>query len=108
MYNMQAGKLKDIITIYNRNITRDQYNQQSVEYTKCYDCRAQVIYNKSTRTTINDEVVINFIPSFIIRYYHDIDETMLVEHKGIKYRITSILFDNNNQSKSIFCESLNE
>ena len=102
---MQAGRLKDIITLYKRNVSRDAYNQQSIEYEKYYSCRAQCIYNKSTRTTINDETVINFIPSFIIRYYHD---TMLVEHKGIKYRITSILFDNNNQSKSIFCESLNE
>ena len=31
---MQAGRLKDIITLYKRNVSRDAYNQQSIEYEK--------------------------------------------------------------------------
>lgn len=105
---MQAGFLNNIIEFEKRIVTSNVYNEQYVDYVKCSACRAQVIYNNGNRAIENNEMVVNYSPTFVIRQYHDINETMRIKFNGKYYRIISIVPNNKLQNKTILTELINE
>lgn len=105
---MEAGKLKDRIKILQRNIIINEYNEQGIEYVTYRDTRAQVIYKQGNKVIENDEIVQVYNPTFIVRNYIQVNETMLIEFKNNKYRILSIIEDTQKQNKTIYTEKVNE
>lgn len=105
---MEAGKLKDRIKILQRNIIINEYNEQGVEYVTYRDTKAQVIYKQGNKVIENDEIVQVYNPTFIVRNYIQLNETMLIEFKDNKYRILSIIEDTQKQNKTIYTEKINE
>lgn len=105
---MEAGKLKEYIVFKQRNITQNEYNEQSVEYITYKETRAQVIYKQGNKVIENDEIVQVYNPTFIVRNYLQINETMLIEYKDVRYRILSIIEDRQKQTKTIYTEKVNE
>lgn len=105
---MQAGFLNKIIEIEKRIVTTNTFNEQVAEYEKCLVCRAQVVYNNGNRSIENDELVVNYSPTFIVRQYHDINETMRIKFDDKYYRIVSIMPSNKLQNKTIITDLINE
>lgn len=105
---MEAGKLKDRIKILQRNIITNEYNEQGIEYVTYRDTRAQVIYKQGNKVIENDEIVQVYNPTFVIRNYIQLNETLLIEFKNNKYRILSIIEDTQKQNKTIYTEKVNE
>lgn len=105
---MEAGKLKDRIKILQRNIITNEYNEQGVEYITYRETKAQVIYKQGNKVIENDEVVQMYNPTFIVRNYIQVNETMLIEFKDDRYRILSIIEDSKKQNKTIYTEKVNE
>lgn len=105
---MQAGLLKDIIEFETRVIINNEFNEQVVEYVKCLTTKAQVVYSSGSRSVENNEMVINYSPTFNIRYYHNINETMRIKFNNHYYRIVSIEPYNQYQYKKIITELINE
>lgn len=105
---MEAGKLRNRIVFLSRNLTENEYNEQSIEYVTYKETRAQVIYKTGNKTIQNDEIVQIYNTTFVVRYYLQINETMLIEYNNERYRILSIISDAQKQSKTIYTEKVNE
>lgn len=105
---MEAGKLKYGIKILQRNVITNEYNEQGVEYVTYRNTKAQVIYKQGNKVIENDEIIQTYNPTFVIRYYIHINETMLIEFKNDRYRILSIIEDIQKQNKTIYTEKINE
>lgn len=105
---MEAGKLKNRIVFLERNITQNEFNEQSVEYNTYKETRAQIIYKQGNKVIENDEIIQTYNPTFIVRYYLQVNETMLIEYNNIRYRILSIVADTYKQCKTIYTEKYNE
>lgn len=105
---MQAGQLKDIIEFEQRELIANQFNEQVIEYHKCLTTKAQVIYSSGARSVENNEMVVNYNPVFVIRYYHAINETMRIKFNNHYYRIVSIEPQKQYQQKRIITELINE
>lgn len=105
---MQAGLLRDIIEFEKRELITNEFNEQMIEYKPCLITKAQVIYSSGTRSIENNEMVVNYNPVFVIRYYHAINETMRIKFNNHYYRIVSIEPQKQYQQKRIITELINE
>lgn len=105
---MQAGLLKDTIEFEQRDLITNEFNEQMIEYHKCLTTKAQVEYSSGARSVENNEIVINYNPVFVIRYYHAINETMRIKFNNHYYRIVSVEPQKQYQQKRIITELINE
>ena len=100
---MQSGLLRDIIEFEKRELITNEFNEQMIEYKPCLTTKAQVIYSSGARSVENNEIVINYNPVFVIRYYYAINE-----FNNHYYRIVSIEPQKQYQQKRIITELINE
>jgi len=73
-----------------------------------FTTRAQVTTNSGNRLNQNNEIIHTYNVTFIVRLYHDIEESDRVIYKGKKYRIISINKELYKQSTNIIGELINE
>lgn len=105
---MRAGLLKDTITFQQPVSVKDIYGADSIRWDNVITTRAQVSYNSGQRQNQNNEIVHSYTITFTIRYYHNINERMIIVWKGNKYRILSINRELYKQSITIITELINE
>ena len=105
---MIAGKLTEVIGIYKLVTSTNEYGSVDNDYLKIKDTKAQVKYNSGNRVNQSDEYYNTSSITFIIRSYHQIDETMIITYNSRKYRIISI--ENNKQYNliNLITEEINE
>lgn len=87
---MQAGRLNEVIEIFQPQIDKNEYGEQVQVYVKCYTTRAHVEYNSGNRNIENNEVVFNYNRTFHIRRYVQVNENYQIKWQGKYYRILSI------------------
>ena len=87
---MIAGRLNEVIKIYNCTETVNDYGERETTYVYAYTTRAKVEFNSGHRSNENNEVVFSYAKSFNVRYYVPITETAQIEWQGKKYRILTI------------------
>lgn len=105
---MQAGLLKECITIEQPTIRQNVYGANELEWSKLVDTRAFVNYTSGNRMTANNEVVWSYQINFTIRIYHKVNEKMRIIWQGRKYRILAIEPDKDKQKLTIRTELINE
>lgn len=105
---MQAGLFKELISIYKPELSTNEYGEQIQEYVKCKDTKSQVKYNNGNRGIENDEVVSNYVKTFIVRHYIELNENYLIEWNKQRYRILSIDYNKQYQYKQVIAELINE
>ncbi len=67
-----------------------------------------MIINSGNRINQNNEIVNTYNVSFLIRLYHNVNESDRIIYDNKKYRIISINKDSAKQSKTIIGELINE
>lgn len=105
---MQAGLLKEYITILKPNLSKNEYGEQIQEYIKSSETKSQVRFNNGNKSISNDEVVSNYVKTFIVRRYIEVNENYIIEWNKKKYRILSIEDNRQFNYKQIIAELINE
>lgn len=105
---MQAGKLNELIEIYKPSISQNEYGEQCQIYQKCYETKAEVVYNSGNRGISNNEVVYDYQKTFKIRRYVEVMENYQLKYKGKMYRILSIEDIRQYNHKVVRAELINE
>lgn len=105
---MKAGKLKDIIEIYNPIVTTSEFGSSKTEYKLFYTTRAEIKYNSASKQVENNEIVNTRNITATLRYYVPILENMIVKFNNNRYRIDSIEPSKTYNNKIIILEKINE
>lgn len=106
---IRSGLLNNVISI-EKPIKGDKaFGGTYIDYEQYIPkTRARVIYQNGNRIDDNNEIFNAYNISFIIRYYHDVTEEMIVIWDDSRYRILSIEKDRHNNQKILNCELINE
>ncbi len=105
---MRAGTLTELITILAPKVVINEVGEQTTEYIDKCRTRAKVDYNSGNRTIENTEIVFNYIKTFHVRYYINVDESDRILWNRKQYRITSIEPNKQYQEKIIIAEVIND
>lgn len=105
---MRAGLLTEEITIQAPVTIKDIYGADSIRWDDVISTRSQVSFNSGQRQNQNNEIVHSYTITFTIRYYHNINERMIIVWKGNRYKILSINREIHKQSITIITELINE
>lgn len=105
---MRAGLLRDEITVEKLTTMKDSYGSIEESWEAKLSTRAEVKYNSGNRAALNNEIIHTSNITFIVRYYHPIDESDRILYKGKRYRILSISRELYKQTISIITELINE
>lgn len=106
---MQAGRMSQIIYIYQPTTIRTATGAESTSYSLCYECRTAVSFANMDRINQNGDIFYSRGVLFEIRTpFFDIDERMQIHWHKKKYRIISVEPRPDNQSLVIHTELINE
>lgn len=105
---MQAGLLKEVVTIQKPVVNQDGFGANDVNWSDLITTRASVGYNTGNRVNDNNEITFTYQVTFTVRVYHQINERMRIIWQGKKYRILSIELDKQKQRQTIRTELINE
>lgn len=105
---MIAGILNEVVDILQQKTIKNQYGEEFITWETLIHTRAGVSWSTGNLTTDAEEVVVHYVITFTLRYYHNIDETMRIKWKNKLYRITSIVPDRYRQRLLISTELVNE
>ena len=106
---MLAGRLDETIAVEELKVIKNEYGEeQTTNYIKKFNTRAEVKYNNGQRITDNNELFFAYDLTFTIRYYHDITELDRVIWRGEKYRILSVERNRMYQLINLRCQLINE
>lgn len=105
---MRAGDLREVISIYRRSIERDEYGSDITVDVMVSTTRAQYIVRSGGRSISVDEVADIYTIELIVRHYISIIEGDIVEYRGKKYKVLSVIDDRPNMLKRITAETLNQ
>lgn len=87
---MIAGRLNEVVKIFDAVETVNEYGERSIEYVERYTTRAKVEFNTGNRGRETEEIVFSYFKTFNLRSYVPISETSLIEWQGKRYRILTI------------------
>lgn len=105
---MRAGLLRDTITIQRLDIAKDSFGSITSNWIDKITTRAQVKVNSGNRVNQNNEIINTYNVSFLIRLYHNVNESDRIIYNHKKYRIISIDKELPKQSITIIGELINE
>ena len=106
---MQAGRMQQIISLWEPKTTRTASGAESTVYTLCYECRAAVAYQSQDRVNENGDIFYTRGIKFEIRTpFFEIDPRYQVHWHSKKYRIISVEPRPDNMSVVIYTELIND
>lgn len=105
---MNAGSLKESITIQQPTTLQNEYGANGVEWKDIISTRAKATFNTGSRQNENYEIVHNYTITFTIRHYHNVTDDMRIIWNSQKYRILSINKEIHKQTTTIITELINE
>ena len=105
---LRAGLLREVVTVKKPVISVNDYGEQVQLWDDVVTTRARVTFNSGQRAVENHEVWNPYQVTFVMRYYHVIDGTMVIEWQGKRYNIISINKNVSQQMMTIIAEVVNE
>ena len=105
---MRAGAYENIITILKHSVTQSVSGEQQESWTGNKTTRANVVQTGGNRTDQNNEVFYEYMKTFIVHKYVNVDEFDRIQFKNHQYRILSIDEDRHLNQKTIMTELVNE
>ncbi len=87
---MIAGRLNEVVKIYNVESTVNDYGERMEDYVLSMTTRARVDFNSGNRTHENDEIVYNYQKTFNVRSYVPVTDTSHIEWQEKMYRVLSV------------------
>lgn len=87
---MIAGRLNEIVKIYDPVTTINKFGERETEYQQTYETRARVENTSGSRGEENNEIVFSYSYSFTLRSYVPVHETSQIEWQDNKYRILTL------------------
>lgn len=87
---MIAGRLNEVIKVYNVETTVNDYGERIEDYVLSMTTRARVDFNSGSRTNENDEIVYNYQKTFNVRSYVPVTDTSHIEWQEKMYRVLSV------------------
>jgi len=105
---MRAGLLRESIIIQRPTNTKDEFGAIVTTWSNHVTTRARVINGTGNATTQNNELWHSYNKTFVIRIYHDVEETDRIMYGGKLYSISSIDKDIDQQQKTITAQLINE
>lgn len=96
-----AGKLNEVVEIYDVVTERNAFGEDEMNMIKTYDTRAQVIYSGGSRTNINSDMIVPYNKRFVMRIYVPVTETSWIKWNGRFYRVMSIEESREWQEKTV-------
>lgn len=100
--------LKETLEIWwNKEVTTE-FGSKKITWEKLNTIRCGVKNNGGGRTIENNEIFYPYTKEFIVRYYHNIAETMRIKYNDKFYRILSIEPNVYYNDKIIIAEQINE
>lgn len=105
---MRAGAFNEVIRIMRHHVEQSDSGEQQEQWVVGPMTRANVKQTSGARTEPNKEVFYEYMKTFIIHYYVNVDDFDRILYKGKQYRILSIDEDRLANHKSIMTELVNE
>ena len=105
---MIAGQLNDNIEIYSSYLTKNEIGEQVEEWIMKNKTKARIIHNSGSRSIENYEIVYNYVRTFQVRIYVDVNELDRIKWDNRFYRILNIDKDKERQLITITTEIINE
>lgn len=104
---MRAGGYEDRIKILKHTVVQSASGEQQISYEVIRTTRANVHQTSGNRTDQNSEVFYEYMKTFTVHKYVEVDEFDRIEYKGKQYRILSIDEDRHLNQKVITTELVN-
>lgn len=105
---MDAGSLTERIEILTPTIVKNEVGEQETQYILKYSTRAKKINNSGSRNLENHEIVYDYVKTFEVRLYVDVNEFDRIKYKEKYYRILNIDTNKELQKITIHTELVNE
>lgn len=96
------------VDIYSPTVTRSDVGSSVTTWSKTYSTRAKVIFGSGARGVEQNEVLYNYVKTFIVRQYVPVTEFDRIYFQGKYYRIISIDDRREFYDKEIVAELVNE
>ena len=87
---MRAGLLKETISIYRNEFTKNEYGEETEGWRLVTTTRAGLRHDSGTRAVEDGAIVYTAIKTFQVYYYVDVDDFDRIEWNGKMYRILNI------------------
>lgn len=105
---MNAGTMRDIITVEKLMITRDAFGGQERVWTEFWKGKAWVRFSSGSRKVQNGETVNTMTKKVTVRLHPDFTPDMRLDIYGLKYRILSIDRSRLDMSTTFTVELIND
>lgn len=105
---MQAGLLRDRITLEEAVVTRDKYGAQNTEWASVWSGRAWVRFSSGSQVVLNGETQNTITRKITIRTRFAVNHRMRIVYGQDHYRILSIDDSALDRSKTMTVELINE
>lgn len=105
---MNAGTMRDIISVESQTITRDEMGGQTQEWKPYWRGKAWVRFSSGSRKAVNGEIVNTMTKKVTVRHHPRFSPDMRLDIDGLKYRILSIDTSKKDMSTTFTVELINE
>ena len=105
---MIAGRLNEVVKVYNVTTTNNDYGERVEEYVLSAITRARVDFRGGQRSAENDEIVYNYQKTFNLRSYVPVVDTSHIEWQGKMYRVLSVEKRREYNDIEVVAELINE
>lgn len=105
---MNAGTMRDMVTVESQVIERDEMGGQRQIWTPYWRGKAWVRFSSGGRRVENGEVVNTMTKKVTVRHHPKFTPDMRIDICGLKYRILSMDINRRDMSVSFSVELINE
>lgn len=105
---MQAGRLKETITVQHTEIQENEYGEQDTVMSKPVKMRADVKYNIRSRYNDGQEIYYDNEVDFIVRIYNQVSDYDIITWKSDTYRILSVNTERDAMRKTLRCQKIQD
>ncbi len=104
---MNAGKLRNKVTILRKSTVKNDFGEEIETYTPIYNLRAQIIYLNGKKYVNNSEIF-NEQTLKVVTYIREVKTADILEFKGVRFRIIDVTPDVDFIHQTITAEKIND